>query len=132
MFVFRSRRNQLVKKLWKLQALDGEVEGGEAKVAATNMLKRLKENQLEVLLRVIESKGQDIGDCCLLPNEEVSLGGGRLPPHLLVCRLFRWMDLGEGAILVKLPLCTMTREESQIYTCCNPYHWARLVKHQGT
>jgi len=131
MFMFRSKRNQLVKKLWKAQALSGEEEGEEDKVEATNMLKRLKKKQLEVLLRVVESKGRDMGDCCLVPKEEVILGKKRLSPHLLVCKVFRWKDLPEEAILVRLPLCTMTREESQLYSCCNPYHWARLVQHQG-
>ena len=65
----------------------------------------------------------------LVPRGEVRLGRhATVPPHVLCCQLFRWDDLQHEFELVRLPLCPMTPEDGRLYECCNPYHWARLVK----
>lgn len=130
MFMFRSRRANLVKKLWKLQCRDEKQNQAQddRRNVATAMLKRLKEPALEGLVRAVENKGADTGSCCLVPKGDLRLGRHTVSPHLLCCQLFRWWDLTQEWELVRLPLCTMTQENDQLYTCCNPYHWARLAK----
>ena len=130
MFMFRSRRANLVKKLWKLQVRDdkqGEAQDDRRNVA-TAMLKRLKEPALEGLVRAVENKGADSGSCCLVPRGDLRLGRHTVSPHLLCCQLFRWSDISYEWEVVRVPLCIISREDDQLYTCCNPYHWARLAK----
>jgi len=130
MFMFRSRRTNLVKKLWKLQLRDdkqGQAQDDRRNVA-TAMLKRLKEPALEGLVRAVENKGADSGSCCLVPRGDLRLGRHTVSPHLLCCQLFRWSDISYEWEVVRIPLCIISREDDQLYTCCNPYHWARLAK----
>jgi len=134
MFLFRSRRGNLVKKLWKLQCRDdkqGQAQDDRRNVA-TAMLKRLKEPALEGLVRAVENKGADTGSCCLVPKGNLRLGRHTVSPHVLCCQLFRWSDLAQEQELIRLPLCTMSFENDQLYTCCNPYHWARIPPKTGT
>ena len=163
--MFRQRRHALVKRLWKLRKSsptssdrhstdlrrghDGLKKEGEETsasteekrrdVAAQSMLKRLKESQLDDLIRTIESKGSgDLrsGPCCLLPRGDVRVVGGRpLPPHVLVAQLFRWPDVQHAFELKRLPICDHKcigdgdgDESSELYECCNPFHWSRLFK----
>eukprot|EP00092_Neocalanus_flemingeri_P002608 GFUD01002795.1.p1 GENE.GFUD01002795.1~~GFUD01002795.1.p1 ORF type:complete len:442 (-),score=37.29 GFUD01002795.1:480-1805(-) len=130
MFMFRSRRGNLVKKLWKLQCRDEKQSQAQddRRNVATAMLKRLKEPALEGLVRAVEGQGADTGSCCLVPKGDLRLGRHTVSPHLLCCQLFRWSDLTQEWELVRLPLCMMTQETDQLYTCCNPFHWARLAK----
>ena len=133
MFLFRSRRGNLVKKLWKLQCRDdkqGQAQDDRRNVA-TAMLKRLKEPALEGLVRAVENKGADTGSCCLVPKGNLRLGRHTVSPHVLCCQLFRWSDLAQEQELIRLPLCTMSFENDQLYTCCNPYHWARIPPKTG-
>jgi len=132
--MFRSRRGNLVKKLWKLQCRDEKQNNvqDDRRNVATAMLKRLKEPALEGLVKAVENKGADTGSCCLVPKGDLRLGRHTVSPHLLCCQLFRWSDLMQEWELVRLPLCAMTQEKEQLYTCCNPYHWARLAKPGST
>ena len=163
MFMFRQRRHALVKRLWKLRkpqnnsdrqqqqqqhdlrghnGLKKEEEEATSEekrrdVAAQSMLRRLKESQLDDLIRTIESKGScDLrsGPCCLLPRGDVRVVGGRpLPPHVLVAQLFRWPELENAFELKRLPICGRKSvsdgdESNELYECCNPFHWSRLFK----
>jgi hypothetical protein len=60
-------------------------------------------------IRAVESKGScdsNSGSCCLVPRGDVRVVGGRpLPPHVLICQLFRWPDLEHGFELKRLPVC---------------------------
>lgn len=134
MFLFRSRRGNLVKKLWKLQCRDDKQSQAQddRRNVATAMLKRLKEPALEGLVRAVENKGADTGSCCLVPKGNLRLGRHTVSPHVLCCQLFRWSDLTQEQELIRLPLCTMSFENDQLYTCCNPYHWARIPQKTGT
>jgi hypothetical protein len=167
MFMFRNRRHALVKKLWKLRkcsqnspdeqsangrgAPRGQNGGPEEETAtsrrresaAQSMLKRLKESQLDDLIRAVESKGACDprgGPCCLVPRGDVrNVGAHPLPPHVLLAQLFRWPDLQHSFELKRLPICRHRcsfaghnvndcDESSELYECCNPYHWSRLLK----
>lgn len=166
MFMFRQRRHAQVKRLWKLckgqteaspdkkaagNGLKNEDEEATAaservkkQAAAQSMLKRLKESQLEDLIRSIETKGTcdpNGGPCCLVPRGDVRVIGGRhLPPHVLIAQLFRWPEVEQSFELKRLPICRhrstsssssnydVGDESAELYECCNPYHWSRLFK----
>ena len=72
--MFRSKRSTLVRELWKLRIpqndpeSQNEKEAHEVKSVIHSMLKRLKEKNLEILLRSVESKGREQTACVLLPN----------------------------------------------------------------
>ena len=169
MFMFRNRRNALVKRLRKLQKCSTpnpddqpnnptphgvrhgppkEEEAAQAlsrrrEAAAQSILKRLKESQLDDLIKAVESKGTcdpRAGACCLVPRGDVRIVGGRpLPPLVLLVQLFRWPDVQHTFELKRLPICDhsgvaagcsigKSDESSELYECCNPYHWSRLFK----
>lgn len=156
MFMFRTKRNTLAKRLWKARVVKREHEAsGEtetfsssptpsycccccsnkhtnscsqqqqcysAEMVRSDLLKRLKESQLEMLLAAIESRGADLSACVLLPRDQPPL----LDPRLLCCQLWRWPDLRQAAELKRLPVCRSSKDT--VYICCNPYHWSRLCK----
>ncbi|XP_067132702.1 mothers against decapentaplegic homolog 6-like [Centruroides vittatus] len=129
--MFRSRRNALVKRLWKHRLPVDEDESArrletEVKFVVQNMLKRLKESQLELLVQAVESRGCDVTGCVLVPRGDLRLGRRTLPPHVLCCQLWRWPDVRQPFELKWLRWCDAA--DDPLYICCNPYHWSRLCK----
>ncbi|KAJ8891290.1 hypothetical protein PR048_010806 [Dryococelus australis] len=116
MFMFRSRRTALARRVWKARV--GGHEGAAAEVRA--LLKRLKEGELEALVAAVESRGADLSGCVVLPRDPP------LDPLLLCCQAWRWPDLKLPCELKRLPACRSTKDP--LYVCCNPYHWSRLCK----
>ena len=140
-FMFRFRRTNLVKRLWKArvtnqhegqcsdEASDDAVAAAaadelELKSVAHSLLKRLKEKQLGVLIQAVESRGGDTTECLLLPRGDLHLGRRSVAPHVLCCRIWRWPDLQADYLLKRTPCCTAAGDPSSV--CCNPYHWSRL------
>lgn len=125
MFMFRSRKRNLIKRLIKARKrrcneTGCPVEADNTAEYISNLLKNLEENQLELLLKAIDSRGQDLSNCVLLPlkyGEE---------PHVLFCQIWRWLDLKQGNELRRLPMCRSACDP--VYICCNPYHWSRLYQ----
>lgn len=124
MFMFRSRKTNLTKRLVKARKRRGNEARRpteeEAEMSVINLLKKLHERQLEMLFRAVDTRGQDPSNCVLLPrthNEE---------PHVLFCQTWRWPDLRKGSELRRLPMCKSPRD--LVYDCCNPYHWSRLLQ----
>ncbi|XP_046649978.1 mothers against decapentaplegic homolog 6-like [Daphnia pulicaria] len=152
MFMFRSRRNALVKRLWRQAALrrggggggdDDDPTPGETaaeecapeatseeqqvkswiKSAAHALFKRLTDDQLALLLDILD--GASTSPCFPLDTDLVN----RICPtegiHRLLCRLFRWPELSTGTELKRvINLCG--HHQSTTTICCNPYHWSRL------
>lgn len=88
-------------------------------------LKRLKEKSLDALLRAVESKG--CGECVMVPGTQMRLGAHHVPPHYLLCRVYRWAELPLSARLKALCHCQSfggAAESGKV--CCNPYHYSRL------
>jgi len=136
MFIFRNRRTNLVRKIWRESVNDEQ--SAEVKSQLSSVLKRLREPVLEELLHVLHNRGQYTGACCNIPNGR--LGRHNVTPLLLLCRLWRWPDVVDESELVRLPVCQQQQDGSgqpQLQTkdgpghsagqleCCNPYHWAR-------
>ncbi|XP_075711411.1 mothers against decapentaplegic homolog 6 [Rhinoderma darwinii] len=128
--MFKSRRTGLVRRLWRSRAGgDGgvsccglsEPSGGSPELgsAASGVLKRLKEQALCALLEAVESRGAAPGACVL-----VTRAGP--PPHLLLCRLFRWPELQHPGQLKALSGCQGAGGTDSNSMCCNPYHYSRL------
>ena len=86
------------------------------------MLGRLKEQQLEGLVRALETRGGEPGPCCPVPANQ------RRPSDQsetrVMARVFRGWGEDTGD-MVRLPWCD--QGDTDIYTCCNPFHWARVV-----
>lgn len=139
MFMFRSKRTSLAKRLWKARIRREHETGCQTKTDAdlneenkdpknscdenvlrTYLLKRLKENELEMLVTAVESGGDEVSTCVLLPRDLVD------EPHLRCCQTWRWPDLRQPCELKQLPLCDSAKDP--YYVCCNPYHYSRLCK----
>ena len=125
MFIFRSRRATLVKRLWRLQPRD-ESGSEDRRALATAVLKRLKEPALEGLVRAVEAAGQDSGVCCRVPRCALRLGRrGAVSPQVLTAQLFRWPEVRGEEELVRVG--AVCRGEEGDLVCCNPWHWARRL-----
>lgn len=132
--MFRSRKSNLVKRAWKARKI-GHVSSADDRLlllqqqqqqreteqqlkgAAMQLLRRLTESQLELLVAALESGGGDPGECVLLPRNEHVMEGQQQPqeeqmeeegiglhraalpppppppPHLLMMMVWRWPDL---------------------------------------
>ncbi|XP_029431230.1 mothers against decapentaplegic homolog 6 [Rhinatrema bivittatum] len=138
--MFASRRSSLLRRLWRSRACGPEPEprpgccpcGGEGERRRAcgeqqelrALLRRLKERTLRALLEAVEGRGAPAGGCLFLPR-----GGLPAPPHLLLCRLFRWPELQHPAQLKALSGCQshgQAGEQEGASVCCNPYHYSRL------
>ncbi|KAM8792689.1 mothers against decapentaplegic homolog 7-like isoform 2-T2 [Eudromia elegans] len=106
--------------------------GAEAELKALThaVLKRLKERQLEGLLRAVESRGAARTPCLLLPAKAAGarLGAHWYPLPLLLCKVFRWPDLRPGAELKRLCACDSYGKAHPELLCCNPHHLSRLCE----
>lgn len=132
MYMFRSRKSSLAKRLWKARIKKEHETGCQTKIDETKpnnwsenilrtyVLRRLKEHQLEMLVTAVESGGADLSTCVLLPRDLVE------DPHLRCCQTWRWPDLRQPCELKQLPMCESAKDP--VYICCNPYHWSRLCK----
>lgn len=144
MFMFRRKRNCLAKRLWKARIrreheirskgeiiLENEQEENGPNCSSCcslsdegllrhAVLKRLKDNQLEMLVEAVESGGAGTSTCVLVPKDLVQ------EPHMLCCQIWRWPDLKSTAELRRMPACSSASDP--IYICCNPYHWSRLCE----
>ena len=87
------------------------------------LLKRLRENHLEALLKAIETKGGHPGECVMMPQSDADIQSA--PPFLL-CKLYRWNDLQPSAQLKVLCHCKSFHAVDSAQVCCNPYHYSRL------
>ncbi|KAL1517161.1 hypothetical protein ABEB36_000960 [Hypothenemus hampei] len=129
MFMFRRKRTaNLTRKLLRFRraSLNGStaVDRGPTGSKDTKeddiheLLKKLQETQLEMLLNAVETRGIELGNCVLVPRE------CSYEPHLLVCQFWRWPELRKSDELRRLPQCGAAGD--MVYSCCNPYHWSRL------
>lgn len=122
MYMFRSKRTILTKRLVKAarkrrgdetrRTVEEELQG------IVFLLKRLNQNQLEMLLTAVEGRGLKQSNCVLLPRE--------YEPHVLCCQTWRWPDLRQTNELRRLPVCRSASDP--VYICCNPFHWSRLCQ----
>ncbi|XP_064355754.1 mothers against decapentaplegic homolog 7-like isoform X3 [Dromaius novaehollandiae] len=106
--------------------------GAEAELKALThaVLKRLKERQLEGLLRAVESRGGARTPCLLLPAKaaDARLGAHWYPLPLLLCKVFRWPDLRHCAEVKRLCGCESYGKAHPELVCCNPHHLSRLCE----
>lgn len=139
MFMFRSKRTALAKRLWKARIRREHEAGSEAKASDSNenrdprcfsntderslrndFLKKLKEDQLERLAVAVESGDSGLSRCVMLPRSLVE------EPHLKCCQTWRWPDLRQPQELKQLPVCQQEKDPEVV--CCNPFHWSRICK----
>lgn len=92
----------------------------DAGLLRNSVLKRLKDNQLEMLLEAVESGGGGGSTCVLIPKDAIP------EPHALGCRFWRWPEVRSCAELRRMPACISATDP--VYMCCNPYHWSRLCQ----
>ncbi|XP_030043050.1 mothers against decapentaplegic homolog 6 [Microcaecilia unicolor] len=137
--MFRSRRSSFVRRLWRhrcggsqsVSITRGQIDGSPnpeeslstSKLTAHSLFRRLKDEQLQVLAEVVQSKGARDSSCILVPQPKQALA-----PQLVLCRLYRWPDLRHTQELKRLCYCEAfwRRGSEGSSLCCNPYHFSRL------
>ncbi|XP_075032006.1 mothers against decapentaplegic homolog 6-like [Calonectris borealis] len=129
--MFRSRRAGLVRRLWRQRcAAAGPEDGpGALKPAAHALFKKLKDEELELLVQAVESRGAWESGCVWVPRGEPRGAKQALPPQILLCRLYRWPDLRQPHELKHLCYCAGGRGGcgDAAVLCCNPHHFSRLA-----
>jgi len=137
MFMFRPRRNALVKRLWRQQQQvgGGGVTGGSVKAAAHALFKRLSDDQLAALVDAVDAANAKSSPCLHLDPDTLNKSCQEAA-HVILCRIFRWPELdGSGQLKRVISLCTSSTSSSSSSStsssdstsiCCNPYHWSRL------
>ncbi|XP_034648995.1 mothers against decapentaplegic homolog 6-like [Trachemys scripta elegans] len=131
--MFRSRRASLVRRLWRHRcAGPGPEDGhGALKPAAHALFKKLKDEELELLVQAVESRGAGPSGCVWVARAEPRGTKQALPPQVLLCRLYRWPDLRHPHELKRLSCCQSfgvwggCGEGATL--CCNPHHLSRLA-----
>ncbi|XP_059726842.1 mothers against decapentaplegic homolog 6-like isoform X1 [Haemorhous mexicanus] len=129
--MFRSRRAGLMRRLWQQRCTAASPEDGPAalKPAVHALFKKLKDEELELLVQVVESRGAWESGCVLAPRGDPRGVKQGLPPQVLLCRLFRWPDLHQSHELKHLCYCTGGQGACGELAglCCNPHHFSRLA-----
>ncbi|NXH99840.1 SMAD6 protein, partial [Pachycephala philippinensis] len=99
------------------------------KPAAHALFKKLKDEELELLVQVVESRGAWESGCVLAPRGDPRGVKQGLPPQVLLCHLFRWPDLHQSHELKHLCYCAGAQGAcgDLAVLCCNPYHFSRLA-----
>uniref|UniRef100_A0A8C4WJ84 Mothers against decapentaplegic homolog n=1 Tax=Gopherus evgoodei TaxID=1825980 RepID=A0A8C4WJ84_9SAUR len=123
----------LVRRLWRYRcAGPGPEDGhGALKPAAHALFKKLKDEELELLVQAVESRGAGQSGCVWVARAEQRGTKQALPPQLLLCRLYRWPDLRDPHELKRLSCCQSfggwrgCGEGATL--CCNPHHLSRLA-----
>lgn len=128
--MFRSRRAGLVRRLWRQRCAAASPEDGPSalKLAAHALFKKLKDEELELLVQVVESRGAWESGCVLAPRGDPR-GVKQVPPQVLLCCLFRWPDLHQSHELKHLCYCAGGQGScgDLAVLCCNPHHFSRLA-----
>lgn len=124
--MFRSRRANLVQRLWRLRGVTPGLDDnhGALKPVAHALFKKLKDKELELLLQAVENQGAGESGCVWLEPRGIKLGPSA---SLLLCRLYRWPDLRQPQELKRLCFC---KSEGGAH-CCNPHHLSRLAAPGG-
>ncbi|XP_059573984.1 mothers against decapentaplegic homolog 6 [Alligator mississippiensis] len=128
--MFRSRRSGLVRRLWRQRCMvPGPEDGlGALKPAAHALFKKLKDEELELLVQAVESRGARASGCIWVPRAEPRGAKLALPSQVLLCRLYRWPDLRHAYELKRLSCCqSFWGCGDGPVLCCNPYHLSRLA-----
>uniref|UniRef100_A0A8C5NJ01 Mothers against decapentaplegic homolog n=1 Tax=Junco hyemalis TaxID=40217 RepID=A0A8C5NJ01_JUNHY len=127
--MFRWRRAGLVRRLWRQRCAAASPEDGPAalKPAVHALFKKLKDEELELLVQVVESRGAWESGCVLAPRGDPRGVKQGLPPQVLLCRLFRWPDLHQSHELKHLCYCAGGQGACGDLAglCCNPHHFSR-------
>ncbi|XP_010725626.1 mothers against decapentaplegic homolog 6-like [Meleagris gallopavo] len=125
--MFRSRRAALLRRLWRQRCpTPGPEEGpGALKPAAHALFKKLKDEELELLLQAVESRGAWESGCVWVPR-----GPSQALPPRCCCAACSAADLRQPHELKHL--CTARArgrgaDGDAAVLCCNPHHFSRLA-----
>ncbi|NXK48345.1 SMAD6 protein, partial [Chauna torquata] len=98
------------------------------KPAAHALFKKLKDEELELLVQAVESRGAWESGCVWVPRGDPRGAKQALPPQVLLCRLYRWPDLRQPHELKHLCYCQSAGGCGDAAAlCCNPHHFSRLA-----
>ncbi|TRZ11393.1 hypothetical protein HGM15179_015702 [Zosterops borbonicus] len=129
--MFCSHRAGLVRRLWRQRCAAASPEDGPSalKPAVHALFKKLKDEELELLVQVVESRGAWESGCVLAPWGDLQGVKQGLPPQVLLCRLFRWPDLHQSHELKHFCYCAGGQGVcgDLAVLCCNPHHFSRLA-----
>uniref|UniRef100_A0A8C3T8D3 Mothers against decapentaplegic homolog n=1 Tax=Chelydra serpentina TaxID=8475 RepID=A0A8C3T8D3_CHESE len=89
---------------------------------------KLKDEELELLVQAVESRGAGQSGCVWVARGELRGSKQGLPPQVLICRLYRWPDLRHPHELKRLTCCQSFGGCGEgAALCCNPHHLSRLA-----
>ena len=141
-------KQKLIERLVRLRACDGDsgetdevprkdrvaAEAGRGPVGrdigperaqVRGVLKTVEFESLKMLCEVIESRGDTLGSCVIVPkNEYVLRSKSATGVVSLFCRYYRWPEVDCPVQLRRLFVCRGASDDC--HECINPYHWSRI------
>nr|AVK72360.1 SMAD6 protein [Meara stichopi] len=124
--MFRSRRSSLSRQLWKLKSSTEECNlAAKIKSSIHQILKSFDDDDLEQLVKAVDSSGTIQSDCVLAPVKGLRLGDELVSANWLFMKIWRVSELHNSVELKNLGYCS-SGDDKPGYCCCNPYHWAVL------
>jgi hypothetical protein len=115
-----------VNKLLNLCKNDDKEEN---KFQVLYLFKKLKNEQLNDLLNILNNQPQSTTKCVYIPRTtdgRVWIHDKKVYPHLTYARLWRWPDLLKNE-LKHLNICTSPFDFKLKNICINPYHYERVI-----
>ncbi|XP_037091723.1 mothers against decapentaplegic homolog 6-like isoform X2 [Pollicipes pollicipes] len=132
--IHRQRRIQRLIRLGVSDGVEAECAPEDSGVCATDseserelvrsLLSTLHIDSLKMLCEAVESGGDSLGACVVVPKREYVLRSKCATAVVLFCRYFRWPDVDCELRLRRLLVCQCVQDDCQ--TCINPYHWSRV------
>lgn len=130
-----TKKSCIIKKIWKfskLSSLKESKEAHEIKRKLHCLFKTLNEEELDVLLKTLQSNGGIESDCiCIKPNDyrHISRRTSNFDPRISIAQAFRFPQMTDEFLRI-LPCCC-NHNTCYENVCINPYH-SSLVVDSGT
>ncbi|EDO39628.1 predicted protein, partial [Nematostella vectensis] len=97
------------------------------KTTTHSILRRLRDTELGLLLKALESRGGDVSSCVYFPYGEKVCKRVVHEPHVVLYRTFREPNVQSSNELKPLAICSR-RDSTGKRVCINPHHYSEIIQ----
>ena len=129
LYMLRRKKINIIRKILKFSKLSSKYS-----CRLKELLKTLTTEQLNVLLKCVESKGGMELDCLIYRrsrHRHLPSSPGQTEIKLLLAQAFRFPELTEESFLKSLVCCSRRYCKPGEEECINPYHTSLVVDTTG-
>ncbi|XP_032236464.1 mothers against decapentaplegic homolog 6 [Nematostella vectensis] len=125
----RTSASLLCLKLLEFTVNKGS-EIADLKTTTHSILRRLRDTELGLLLKALESRGGDVSSCVYFPYGEKVCKRVVHEPHVVLYRTFREPNVQSSNELKPLAICSR-RDSTGKRVCINPHHYSEIIQIQS-